>query len=49
MGTALAVEKDYDGAMSHLQQAVDLDAQQHGGAIDANYLKKYREVAELKR
>jgi hypothetical protein len=34
--------------MQHLQQAIELDARQHNGAIDSNYLKKYREVAELK-
>jgi tetratricopeptide (TPR) repeat protein len=49
MGTALAAQKDYDGAMKHLQQAIELDAQQHEGAIDSNYLRKYREVAELKK
>jgi tetratricopeptide (TPR) repeat protein len=49
LGMILSIEKDYNGALQHLQQAIDLDAQQNGGAVDATYLKKYREVAEMKR
>ena len=49
LGVILSHEKDVNGALEHLRKAVDLDAQQHDGAVDPLFLKTYRELADQRR